>query len=143
MNLGDLQSIIYGLIIAIPMIAPAAAHVVLDDGQQDKVMEKSLKDEGLSILILQPISGAVFDEVKTSVVVEYEIGVLIRTNPKVLNGQSAKWNPVAVEAAIIPVVIQPIGAGRSYFKFKGSTHIPEDLGNNSRSIHFQPPVKFA
>lgn len=143
MQLDEIQPNLDTLIKAIAALAAVTAHVLIDDGAQIKPSEQSLNSEGLSIVIMPPQAIGVSDQVKGRAALDYASTVWVRTNPKKKVTGVAKWNPLTLEAAIIPAVLA--FKDPSTFRFRIPPGLePEsdfsDSGNNSRLIRFETVV---
>lgn len=155
MNLDELQPTLQGIIVALPAIvaANATAVVRIDDGQQAKAMESDLKANGLTILIYAPhgIDCEPAATAKGYAWIDYSTTVWVRTDPHVKapggGPPVAKWNPLTIEASIIPAVMQYSRglAGKQFFRITRGAE-PEtdftDPGNFSRFVRFETRVLF-
>lgn len=143
MTLAEIPTNLDTLIKAIPALAAVAAHILIDDGTVTRESEQSLTSEGLSILIMPPQAIGLSDQVKGRVALDYASTVWVRTNPKVKVASAAKWNPLTLEAAIIPAVLAFKDPSTMRFRIPPGLE-PEsdftDVGNNSRLIRFETPI---
>jgi hypothetical protein len=143
MTLDQIQPNIRAILVAMQLFLNKQAHILIDDGQQEKVMEESLKTEGLSVLIMLPQAVQVRSQGQGAVSMEYVTTVWVRTNPKVKVANAAKWNPLTGEKAIIPAVLGYGEPPVNYFQIAEGLE-PEtdfsDVGNNSRLIRFSTCV---
>lgn len=143
MTLDQIQPNLLAILVAMPLFLNKQANLLIDDGQQLKVMEDSLKTEGLSVLIMQPQAVEVRSQGQGAVSMEYATTVWVRTNPKAKANNAPKWNPLTLEKAIIPAVLAFGEPPINYFQITAGLE-PEtdfsDLGNNSRLIRFSTCV---
>lgn len=143
MTLAEIPTNLDTLVKSIPALAAVLAHILIDDGTQLQASEQSLTGEGLSIVIMPPQAIGISDQVKGRVALDYASTVWVRTNPKIKVANVAKWNPLTLEAAIIPVVLAFKDPSTMRFRIPPGLE-PEtdftDTGNNSRLIRFETPV---
>lgn len=143
MQLDEIQPNLDALIKALPALALVAAHILIDDGAQVQASEQSLTQEGLSIVIMPPQAVGISDQVKGRVALDYATTIWVRTNPKKKVAGVAKWNPLTLEAEIIPAVLAFKDASTFRFRIPPGLE-PEsdftDTGNNSRLIRFETPI---
>jgi hypothetical protein len=143
MNLDEIQPNLDTIIKALPALAAVAAHILIDDGSNFKVSEQSLTGEGLAIVIMPPQAIGLSDQVKGRVALDYASTIWVRTNPKIKVAGVAKWNPLTLEAAIIPAVLAFKDPSTLRFRIPPGLE-PEsdftDTGNNSRLIRFETPI---
>ena len=105
MNLDDIQPTLLQIVQAIPALSAVVTNIVVDDGNQDSASEAALQNSGLSIRILPPQCVEIEGQGRHNAVAVYSTTLWVRTNPKVLDGDVSRWNPMTIEAAIIRTVI--------------------------------------
>jgi hypothetical protein len=142
MKLDEIQPNLLTLLQAMSMFAAAQDKLLIDDGNQLKVMEGQLTDDGLSLLIMPPQCIGLDSEVWGAAKLEYSSTIWIRTNPKFKTANVPTWNPLTIEAALIKKVLS-FGQSPNCFRLTSGLE-PEtdftDLGNNSRLIRFSTTV---
>lgn len=146
MTTPEIQSNLLAILQGLEVFAGVTDLIRIDDGAQVKASEDDLEANGLSVLI-QPLLGSIFEQSRHKVTVAYSCTIWVRTNPKVKDGDSAKWNPYECEAAIIPAVIgwQESNLGQPPFRMAdGENPEPDysDDGNNSRLIRFVTQIVY-
>lgn len=145
MRLDAIQSTLLGLVQGISLFADVQDHLRIDDGAQLQTSEASLTSVGLSLLILPPQCTGVRDQGGGVSVLEYVTTLWVRTNPKIKTAGAARWNPLTVEQAIIPVVLaySTTPLNLNYFVIPAGLE-PEsdftDAGNFSRLLRFLTPI---
>jgi hypothetical protein len=149
MKLSEIQPTLKTVLSAIALFSAQADTLIrIDDGLQMTVMEDTLKDSGLVILIMQPQGLQLQDSTRGAVKIGYTTTVWLRTNPKVKNvgGTAPLWNPFACEEAILNAVLQFSKARSDFGFFLTPNAEPEtdwtDAGNVSRLIRFSTGVHF-
>jgi len=143
MTLAEIPTNLDTLLKAIVALAAVEAHILIDDGTITRTSEQSLTSEGLSIVIMPPQAIGISDQVRGRVGLDYASTIWVRTNPKIKVSGAAKWNPLTLEAAIIPAVLTFRDPSTARFRIPPGLE-PEsdftDAGNNSRLIRFETPV---
>ncbi len=147
MKLEEIQPNLRAILAGLTLFSAQADQVLLiDDGLQISKMEDALKDQGLTILIMQPQGLRLEDSTRGAAKIGYTTTLWLRTNPKVKNGDAPAWNVFQCEEKILNAVLSYSKPRADFGFFLTPNAEPEtdwlDAGNVSRLIRLTTGVHF-